>query len=612
MISWLIVLAAGVTGAVAAYAHVRAKRRWWAAGLRAVSVASLVALALNTAIGARRTPSPLVALDVSSSWRRGRDASAFDSVARRARDVAGDSLYLFGDSLRLAGDSVAAGDKASRVRPAAERAMAAGRPLVLFTDGELDDPDALRSLPAGSRIELGGATDRPDAAVLDVRAPRVATAGDSVEVRVTIGAGSGGAPAGTLTLDLGGRSVAMQRFDSLPALGERTVTMRFVAPAGQAPTELRAAINVPQDGEPGNDASSAVVELTAGAAAVLVSTSPDLDSRELAALLRGTVLLPTRAYFRVAPGEWRDDVKLQAVSEDVVRRAVREAPVVVIHGDTALFGAPRAATRGALALVAPPQATQGEWFATGAPISPVSTPLSGTAWDSLPPLDVSAGVPADAEFEMLVTRRSRRLDARVAIVGWERPRRIVVAAASGFWRWRVRGGVGSDAFTAVWGSILDWLAGERADVRAAFPVEAAVRAGEGVQWRRGATGDSLVRAVLVRRGTGTSAQPSASGAATSGGADSIDLRFGAGANVTQAVAPPPGVYDVRTAGGNSLLVVNPSAELLPRRRTVQAGAMGSGATLGEAPRARDVSWLFAIALVALCAEWLLRRRIGLR
>ena len=48
MISWLIVLAAGVIGAFAAYAQVRATGRWGAAALRALSVGSLVALALNT------------------------------------------------------------------------------------------------------------------------------------------------------------------------------------------------------------------------------------------------------------------------------------------------------------------------------------------------------------------------------------------------------------------------------------------------------------------------------------------------------------------------------------------------------------------------------------
>jgi hypothetical protein len=393
--------------------------------------------------------------------------------------------------------------------------------------------------------------------------------------------------------------VASVAFEALPPQGERTATLRFVAPAGTAPSELRASVEVPGDVEPENDSAAAVLELTTGAAAVLVSTSPDLDSRELAALLRGTVMLPTRAYFRVAPGQWRDDVTLQRVGEDVVRRAVREAPVLVLHGDTALFGAPREVTRGALALVAPPTGAQGEWFASGAPASPVSTPLSGTTWDSLPPLDVSATLPPNAEFSILETRRSRRLEQRVAIVGWERPRRVVVAGASGFWRWRFRGGVGSDAFTAVWGSILDWLAGERADVRAAYPVAAAVRAGDAVQWRRGVGGDSVVRATVVRRGG-------------DGRADSLVLRFGSGNPVASVLAPPPGVYDVRTEGGSSLLVVNPSAELLPRRRTVQEGAMGSGETLGEAPRARDVSWLFTVALLALCAEWLLRRRIGLR
>jgi hypothetical protein len=45
---------------------------------------------------------------------------------------------------------------------------------------------------------------------------------------------------------------------------------------------------------------------------------------------------------------------------------------------------------------------------------------------------------------------------------------------------------------------------------------------------------------------------------------------------------------------------------------VQPGNFGSRPALGEAPRALDFSWLFGIALVALCVEWLLRRRLGLR
>jgi len=45
---------------------------------------------------------------------------------------------------------------------------------------------------------------------------------------------------------------------------------------------------------------------------------------------------------------------------------------------------------------------------------------------------------------------------------------------------------------------------------------------------------------------------------------------------------------------------------------VQAGAIGNAAAMGRAPQARSAWWLYAIALSALCAEWILRRKIGLR
>jgi hypothetical protein len=81
-----------------------------------------------------------------------------------------------------------------------------------------------------------------------------------------------------------------------------------------------------------------------------------------------------------------------------------------------------------------------------------------------------------------------------------------------------------------------------------------------------------------------------------------------------AESPPlaAGVYGVQTAGGASLLVVNPSLELLPRRPTVRAGDYGTNAAAGERPRARDLPVLFALAIVAFCVEWVVRRRAGLR
>jgi hypothetical protein len=609
MLYWLLSLGVGALAVVMAYpklARAGTNARL-AASARAAGVVLIALLAFNAVIGPSRAVPPLVALDVSSSWLRGRDSAVFARARAAALDDASDSVLAFGDSVRRALTSTSSSDLASRVRPIAERAIAAGRPLILYTDGELDDPQALEGLPGGSRIELPEVSGSRDAAVAEVDAPRVSTSGDTVTVRVTVVASGGGAGAGRVALTLDGREVTGARLDSLVPFGERVLTLRFVAPAGAGDAVLTAVVESERDADARNNAAGAVLVLASNAAAVLVSSSPDLDSRELAALLRGTVSLPTRGYFRVAPGVWREEGTLASVSEETIRRAVREAPLVVLHGDTALFGPPRAATRGALALIAPPTGDPGEWFATGAPISPVASSLTGMPWDSLSPLEVSAAPSPNADFELLETRRARRLERRVAMVGWERPRRIVVVTASGFWRWRFRGGVGVDAFAAVWGSTLDWLAGEHLDVRRAIPAAASVRAGESVHWRRGSSEDTLVRAMVVRRRG--AAEGSEAGAPDS---TELALRFGTQANETESGALPAGVYDVRAPGGNSVLVVNPSAELVPRRPTVRAGAYGSAQPSGAAPRARDWPWLFGLALAALCAEWILRRRAGLR
>ena len=607
MISWLLALAVGLAGASLAYPGIQRSSGGVraAAALRALGLIAATALVFNVAVGTSRAARPMVALDASASWLRGGDSARFLAARKAALAAATDSVMAFGDSARRGTATTPAADDATRLRAVAERAIASGRPLVVFTDGEVDDPDALGGLPSGSRLEVSPAASTRDAAVTEVRAPRVASDGDTVEVRVTVGAAAGGAGAGRVSLTLDGQPMASAAVDSLGAFGERTVTLRFVAPlartaGGMGDRELRASVEAAGDADPRNNASATAVDIGSASSAVLLSTSPDLDSRELAALLRGTSALPTRAYWRVAPGQWREDGSLARVGEDAVKRAIRASPLVVLHGDTAVFGPPRDATRGALALVAPPPANAGEWFATGAPPSPVSTVLTGTPWDSLPPLEVAPSLPTDAQFELLESRRARRLDRRVAIVGWETPRRILVAGASGFWRWRFRGGAGADAFTAVWGSALDWLAGERSDVRAALPDAPFVRDGEMVRWRRGANADSVVPVVLTRRGEAAAAP------------DTVTLRFGA--TNTQAESSPigPGTWEARTAGGSSLLVVNPSRELLPRRPTVRSGALGSGAPAGERPRARDLGLLFALAIAALCGEWVIRRRSGLR
>ena len=600
MSSWVVAAVAALALALVLYGWREPgglARRAPLIALRALALALVIALLLDAPAGAARPVAPFVALDVSASWRRGNDTAAWRAAVRQARGAPHDSLFLFGDSARAGDIPQQPGDRASRARPAIERALAAGRPLTIVTDGELDDPAELPALPTGSRIEVVSRQPSLDIAVIALDVPRAAVGGDTVEVRATVRAADEAPPGAQLTFALDGRALATVPIDSLPSRGERTVSARVQLSSPDGPHVFAAALAA-GDAEPVNDTLATVIDIARAARAVLVSTRPDLDARFMTTVLRGAISLPTRAYFRVTPDEWRLEGPLTPIGEEEVRRAVRDAPLLVLHGDTGHFGAPRSVATGALALVPNVRDTSGEWYPVAAPASPISSALSGIPWDSLPPLAASAGTPR-GEWEGLVVARARQFDRRSVISGVERPRRIVTVGAAGFWRWRFRGGRSADAYDALWGSIFDWLAAQRTDARAAVPADAIIREGDVVRWARGSGTDSTVRLQLRQRG-----EPAR--------VDSVTLRFDASSTIAESPPLGAGVYDVGGAGGAALLVVNGARELLPRVPTVQSGSVGESAVAGDRPRLRDKGWPILLALLALCAEWLLRRRSGLR
>jgi hypothetical protein len=598
MFIWIAALIAGAAAVLLVYGlRPGGGLTMLSAGLRLVAITGLVALILNAALGAARPAPAIVALDVSASWLRNGDSTRFLEALQRAREEASGDLLLFGDSVRIDGDTVAASDDASRVRPAVERAMAEGRPLRVFTDGEIDDAEALAPLVGGSGIVVLRADEAADIAVSELRVNRATVGGDTLDVDVALTGSQRGGPASRLTITLGGQAVTTVTVDSVGPYGERIVRARVPVPNVTGAIVIAAAVTAPGDRTPANDSLAVAVDVMPGAGAVVISTAPDYDVRDLAAVLRGTVLLPTRGFYRVAPGRWREEGSLGETTEEEVQRAAREAPLLVLHGDTGIFGDPRTFARGSLLLVAPPASSGEEWYASGAPTSPMATALSGSPWDSLPPLEVGA-VAAPGNFEVLETRRARRLEKRVAAIGWERPKRTVLVPASGFWRWRFRGGAPAAAHSAFWGSVIDWLAAERADNRAASPADGAVREGQPVRWRRGLPTDTIVSVALVRRGTAQQ--------------DSVTVRFTSGSLFAETPARPAGVYDITTKGGASVLVVNRSAEILPRRPSVVQGDIGTGEALTDAPRLRGIGWIFAIVILSLCVEWIIRRRLGLR
>jgi hypothetical protein len=94
--------------------------------------------------------------------------------------------------------------------------------------------------------------------------------------------------------------------------------------------------------------------------------------------------------------------------------------------------------------------------------------------------------------------------------------------------------------------------------------------------------------------------------------DTLVLRFASGTTIQETPPLPPGSYDVIVPGGRTMLAVNASPELLPNRPRLRSGDVGRRARADDARRARRVGWLYALVIGSLCAEWIARRRAGLR
>jgi hypothetical protein len=465
VLSWLAALGIGVAVAALGYGAARPLPRLLAA-LRAVGATLVAALLLDAPLAPARPLAPWVALDASASW--GADAARWQAARAQADSAlaaGADSLLVFGDAVR--GGALAPArpeDLASRIGDVVEMARAQGRPVVVVTDGRLDDPERLADLPQGSHVLLPAPEPQADVGLAPLELPAAALIGDTLEVAVLLRANAAvpGVEARVLTLSLGGRVLATQPVAPLPADGERELRLRVPVPALEGPQPLVAALGG-ADWRADNDTARATVVVAGAASVALISTSPDQDARFALAVLRDTQRGAVRGYWRVAPGQWREGDALRAVPEDAVRRALASASLVVLHGDTAYFGPARQRARGALVLM-PSVGESEEYYATGAGESPLRAALTDLPFAELPPLRVGvAGQGAPA----LLVRRARRSDERAAVALREGSPRTAVVTAAGFWRWRTRGGRAAQSFDALWGSIFDWVADAAAPRRVA-------------------------------------------------------------------------------------------------------------------------------------------------
>jgi len=594
----VVLLAAGL----AAFTYLRLERlgsrAWLPLVSRAIAWSAIGLLLLNISCPvAGRPERPLVLLDGSLSMDApgGRWAEARDSAL-----LAGD-VRTFGDEGAFTDTTPTRGR--SLLRPALTAASASSRPVVVVTDGEIEDAgDIPPELLGRAAVEVFPRQPRADMALLNVAGPSRVTAGDSIVLDVEARA-IAGAAADSLAVEVlsGSKPVASRRLN----VGEgATAKARIAFPSGAiGPGDhvLRVRLAGAGDEEPRTDTRLHLVTVAPTPGVVLLATPADWDSRFLYRTLRDVAQLPVRGYARLDSDRWRSMSDLSTVGAERVRQAARGADLLILKGDSGSL-AEGSGARGIWRWPsgetgAPP--IPGDWYLSGAEVSPIAGAFLGQPVDSFPPAtQLTPLKPGPGDWIGLTAQLGRRGAARPAVTGRQEGRvRSVSVAADGLWRWAFRGGSSEQSYRTWVASTASWLLGGADSVRGiASPIRPVVQSGRPLVFEWTGRGAAVASPVVW---TGPQ------------GPRSDTLRFdGAG---RASVRLPPGQYRYRFAGGGggTVAVEEYSDELLPSPVTLASRTARVPRPEGRTA-ARDWLWLFGICVAALSLEWLARRRLGLR
>jgi len=595
----LVVVAAFALAAFTYWRLERLGRRAWVPLVcRAVAWAALGLLLINVSCPVSGTPlRPLTLLDASLSMAAagGRWTEAKDS-ARGWGEV-----RYFGDE-RVAGDTTPTRGR-SLLAPALLAASASDRPLIVVSDGEIEDarevpPDLL----ARSSIRTFRRVPQPDLAISRVTGPGRVTAGDSISLEVEV------LPVGGHAAD----SVTLEVLSGATRLGRRTMRLRGdaggrtrlavpSAPLSAGDHLLRVTLARSGDAEPRTDTRLHLVTVAPTPGVVFLAGPADWDSRFLFRTLREVAQLPVRGYVRLDRDRWRSMTDLRPVSAEAVRRAARQADLLILKG-AAVGLAGETTARGIWSWPSGESGeTQvpGDWYLSAADASPLAGAFIGQPVDSFPPtIQLTPMEPGPRDWVALYGQLGRRGPRRPAVLGRQdgRVRRVMVAT-EGLWRWPFRGGASEQSYRSWVAATTSWLLGGADSASGvAKPAQPVVANGRPLVFEWSGSGLPVPQTLIWSSAAGEQADT---------------LQFDGEGRAT--VWLPPGEYRYRLTGGGAgtAAVEEYSDELIPRPVSLTAHEGRITRPIGRTA-ARDWLWLFGICVLALSGEWLARRRLGLR
>jgi hypothetical protein len=600
MLASIVVVVVAV--ALAAFTYLgleRAGRRAWVPlTCRAVAWAALGLLLVNLSCSVRGVPPrPLVLLDASLSF------GAPGGKWAEARDSAGSwgEVRGFGDE-RLGADTVPTRGR-SLLAPALIGAAASGRPVIVVTDGEIEDtreipPDIL----SRSGIRIFPRDPRPDLAITRVAGPSRISAGDSIPLDVLVQSVGQELPDTVSVRVTTGTTTLARRIVRLT--GREGGRARILVPSARLPAGdhvLQIALAQGRDAEPRTDSRLHIVTVTPTPGVVFLAGPADWDSRFLYRTLKDVSQLPVRGFLRLDGSRWRSMTDLRAVPAEDVRRAARRADLLVLKGGVAQM-AQGSAARGIWSWPSGESgATQipGDWYLTAGEAAPLASAFLGQPVDSFPPtIQLAPSTPAPGSWVALSAQLGRRGPLRPAVFGRQEGRtRSVTVAVDGLWRWAFRGGSSEQTYRSWVAATVSWLLGgvDPGQGRAR-PVQPVVPNGRPVVFEWIGAGPTEPLSVAW---TG-SREPL-----------SDTLHFDGSGRAT--VWLPPGQYRYRLGGSatGTVAVEQYSNELIPGRISLTPREPRRDRPSGRS-FAREWLWLFGLCVLALSGEWLARRRLGLR